>query len=287
MVVAQLIARTDLFGEAWFRTNGVVILIVIVTAIVVSRIGTLAVRRYRRRLEGSAHETGPLQARRAATIAGTLVTTIRIAVWSVALLIVLGELGVNIGPLLASAGIAGVALSFGAQSIVRDFLTGFFVLVEDQYAVGDVVELTIGGGQPLSGRVETLTLRATAVRAPDGTLAMAGNGSIVAVKNRSRGEGELRVEIEIPDVGDLTAARRRLEASVAELRADEALQAILSSGPVAVDLVPTAGGGGVAIVTAETRASRKKRAEEALRRGLAVRLLAPADPRAGEPKDQG
>jgi small-conductance mechanosensitive channel len=267
MVVAQLIARTDLFGEAWFRTNGVVILIVIVTAIVVSRIGTLAVRRYRRRLEGSAHETGPLQARRAATIAGTLVTTIRIAVWSVALLIVLGELGVNIGPLLASAGIAGVALSFGAQSIVRDFLTG--------------------GGQPLSGRVETLTLRATAVRAPDGTLAMAGNGSIVAVKNRSRGEGELRVEIEIPDVGDLTAARRRLEASVAELRADEALQAILSSGPVAVDLVPTAGGGGVAIVTAETRASRKKRAEEALRRGLAVRLLAPADPRAGEPKDQG
>ncbi len=275
MSAGPLIAQAQIFGADWFRTNGVVIAIVLVSAIVISRIGTLAVRRYRKRLEGSAHDTGPLEARRAATIAGTLVATIRICVWTVATLIVLDQLGVDIRPLLASAGIAGVALSFGAQSIVRDFLTGFFVLVEDQYAVGDVVELTITSGQPLSGRVESLTLRSTAVRSPDGTVATAGNGAIVAVRNRSRGEGELRVELEVPNVGDLPAARRRLEAAVAELSADAKLQALLSSGPVAVDVVPTGTGSGVAIVTAQTAASRKRRAEELVKRELANRLLTP------------
>jgi small conductance mechanosensitive channel len=270
-----LILSGEVFGSEWFRTDGVVIAIVLVIAIVVSRLGTLAVRRYRKRLEGTPNETGPLEIRRAATIATTLATTIRVAVWTVAGLIILDSVGVSVGPLLASAGIIGIALSFGAQGIVKDFLTGFFVLVEDQYAVGDVVELTIAAGQPLAGRVETMTLRATAVRAVNGTLEVTGNGNIVAVRNESRGRGELRVEIELPEVTNLAEARSRLERAVEEIRADEQFRAALSSGPTAVDVVPTPGGGAVAIVTAETLAARRKRVYEALHRRLALSLLSP------------
>ena len=271
------IATGDLFSEAWFRTNGIVIVIVIAAAIILSRLGTLAVRRFRKRLEGSPNTTGPLQARRAATLATTIVTTIRIVVWTTTILVVLGALGVELGPLLATAGIAGIAISFGAQSIVKDFLSGFFVLLEDQFAVGDVVELTIAGGQPVAGRVENLTLRATTMRATDGTLATTGNGNILAVRNRSRGEGELRVELTVPNVRDLAQLRARLDDAARALRDDERLRAMLSSGPDAVEVVPTKEGGAVVIVEAHTLASRRKRAEEAIRTRLATMLLAPGD----------
>lgn len=278
---ANPIATGELFSGAWLRTDGIVIVIVVVAAIVVSRLGTLAVRRFRKRLEGSPNATGPLQARRAATLATTLVTTIRIVVWTLTILIVLGALGVKLGPLLATAGIAGIAISFGAQSIVKDFLSGFFVLLEDQFAVGDVIEITIAGGQPVAGRVENLTLRATTMRATDGTLATTGNGNILAVRNRSRGEGELRVELTVPDVRDLAQLRTRLEAAASTLRGDERLRAMLSSGPDPVDVVPTKEGGAVVIVEAQTPASRRKKADDAIRTRLATLLLAPG----GDPRD--
>ncbi len=277
----------DIFTREWLRTSGVTIAIVLVAAVVVSRIGTIAVRRFRRRLEGPPHVTGPMDARRAATLATMLVTVIRVVVWTVTVMLVLGSLNVQLGPLLASAGIAGIAIGFGAQAIVKDFLAGFFILLEDQFAVGDMVELAIAGGTPIEGRVELVTLRATSVRALDGTLAVTGNGNVVSVRNQSRGRGELRVEVTIPRVSDLHEARRRLEAAVAELRRDDALRALLSSGPDPVDVVPNADGGAVAIVAAETLASRRQRAEDALTRGLTMRLLAPEDgsrPTSGPPR---
>jgi small conductance mechanosensitive channel len=273
---ALLIADTDLFSAPWFRNQGVVIAIVVAAALVISWLGTAAVRRFRRRLEGSPDVTGPLEARRAATLATTLVTAIRIVVWTLTVLIVLGALGVDLAPLVASAGIAGIALSFGAQSMVKDFLSGFFVLLEDQFAVGDVVDLALAGGQPLLGRVETLTLRATAVRSSDGTLAITGNGNILAVRNHSRGQGELRVEVTVPRAPDLAKLRRRLEAAVAELRRDAVLQALISSGPEVVDVVPTDDGGAVTIVAAQALAARRDSAEEILRRRLATFLLSPS-----------
>src|SRR5438270_6328600 len=111
MIASIRSTTTDIFTAAWLRTDGVTILIVLALAIAVSRVGSLAVRRFRRRMEGEPHVTGPVDARRAATLAATLVAAIRIVVWTVTGLIVLGALGINLGPLLASAGIAGIALS--------------------------------------------------------------------------------------------------------------------------------------------------------------------------------
>ncbi len=115
----------------------------------------------------------------------TLATALKAAVWTVAVLLVLGQVGLDVGPLIAGAGILGVALGFGAQSLVRDFLNGFFVLFENQYAVGDQVELATAGG-PVLGRIEQMSLRSTGVRADDGTLHTVPTGNIQLVANRSR-----------------------------------------------------------------------------------------------------
>jgi len=99
------------------------------------------------------------RAQRAETIGAVLRSVLAIIIWSIAVLTVLTELGVNLAPLLAGAGIAGVALGFGAQSLVRDFLTGLFMLLEDQYGVGDVIDNGLA-----NGTVEGVSLRTTRVR---------------------------------------------------------------------------------------------------------------------------
>ena len=106
---------------------------------------------------------------------------VSILVWTIAVLIVLGEIGVNLAPLIASAGIAGVALAFGTQSIVRDYLAGIFVVLEDQYGVGD--EIDTGSA---TGTVEWVSLRMTRLRDADGVAWYVPNGEIKRVANYSQ-----------------------------------------------------------------------------------------------------
>jgi len=99
----------------------------------------------------------------------------------IALSMVLSEFGLNLGPVVASAGVVGVALGLGAQTIVRDLLAGIFMLIEDQYGVGDVVDVL-----EVKGTVESVGLRITTVRAEDGTLWYLRNGEILKIGNKSQ-----------------------------------------------------------------------------------------------------
>ncbi|MCU0282374.1 MAG: mechanosensitive ion channel family protein [Candidatus Nanopelagicales bacterium] len=108
--------------------------------------------------------------------------TIALMIWGTAILLALTELGINITPLLASAGVLGVALGFGAQTLVKDYLSGFFLIVEDQYGVGDLVDLG-----PVIGTVEEVTLRVTRVRDMTGVVWYVRNGEILRVANQSQG----------------------------------------------------------------------------------------------------
>jgi small-conductance mechanosensitive channel len=121
------------------------------------------------------------RAQRAATISSVLRNVVTTVVWSVAVLIVLGELGIDLAPLIATAGVAGVALAFGTQSIVRDYLTGLFVVLEDQYGVGD--EIDAGAA---TGTVEFVSLRMTRLRDADGVAWYVPNGEIKRVGNFSQ-----------------------------------------------------------------------------------------------------
>ena len=116
-------------------------------------------------------------------------------------MLVLGELGVNLAPLLASAGIAGIALGFGAQNLVKDFIAGLFMLLEDQYGVGDVVDL----GEA-SGTVEAVGLRITTIRDGRGVLWYIRNGEIVRVGNKSQGWALVVVDVPVGFAGVEEAA---------------------------------------------------------------------------------
>ncbi|HUO46825.1 MAG TPA: mechanosensitive ion channel family protein [Acidimicrobiia bacterium] len=138
---------------------------------------------------------------RAETIGAVLRSIATVIVYTLATLIALGEFDINLGPLIASAGIVGVALGFGAQSLVKDFLSGIFMVLEDQYGVGDVVDV----GEA-SGVVEGVSLRTTRVRDVNGTLWFVPNGEIRRVGNKSQQWARAVIDIEVAYDTDLAKA---------------------------------------------------------------------------------
>jgi small-conductance mechanosensitive channel len=126
--------------------------------------------------------TAKRQAERARTIGTVFSSTFNAAIWIIALGMILGEFGFNLGPVIASAGVIGVALGLGAQTIVRDVLSGIFMLVEDQYGVGDEIHV-----QEIEGKVEKVGLRITQIRDKNDVLWFVRNGEILVVGNKSKG----------------------------------------------------------------------------------------------------
>jgi moderate conductance mechanosensitive channel len=151
---------------------------------------------------GLAASDDPRREARARSISGVIGSTSSVVIWVVAIIMVLGELGINLAPLIAGAGIAGVALGFGAQSMVKDFLAGIFVLLEDQYGIGDVVDL----GEA-SGTVQEITLRATVLRAQDGTVWHVPNGEVQRVGNKSQLWSVAIVDVTVSYGSDLEQAQ--------------------------------------------------------------------------------
>jgi small-conductance mechanosensitive channel len=180
-----LASHVPITSRDWLVSHGARIGVMIAVALVVLGIARLLVRRMHRRLQAADRAERDLEVRRAATLTQAVSYVVGIAVWSVTFLLVLGEFGVDLAPLLAGAGVAGVAVGFGAQSLVKDFLSGFFILLEDQFGVGDEVAVNVGG-QNLTGTVEIVSLRTTVIRDDQGTLHVVPNGNIVVVGNRSR-----------------------------------------------------------------------------------------------------
>ena len=183
-----LASHVSINSRAWLLTHGVRITAVLLGAFILLTLSSFAVGRMQRRLEVADSETQELNLQRSATLAQAISYVVKVAVWTAAVLVILAELGLNVGPLIAGAGIAGVALGFGAQSVVKDFLAGFFFLLEDQFSVGNLVLFNVGGKE-LEGRVEAMSLRTTELRDEDGTLHIIANGNIAVVSNRSRTRG--------------------------------------------------------------------------------------------------
>ncbi len=163
---------------------------------------------------------------RATTIGSVLRSVATIVIFVLATAIALGELGINLGPLIAGAGIAGIALGFGAQTIVRDFLSGLFILMEDQYGVGDVVDL----GDAV-GAVEEVQLRITKVRDLDGTLWYVPNGEITRVANRSHVWARAVMDVEVAYDTDLDRAGEIIKAVADGLWRDEVEKATIIDEP--------------------------------------------------------
>lgn len=155
------------------------------------RLGTL--REYTpTALVGSGQVPSLRSTQRAETIGALLRSISAFSVWVIAALMVMDELGLAIGPLIAGAGIVGIALGFGAQNLVRDFISGIFMLVEDQYGVGDIIDVG-----PASGTVEAVSLRTTRIRDVNGVVWHLPNGNIERIANKSQQWSRALLDFEV------------------------------------------------------------------------------------------
>lgn len=154
---------------------------------------------------------------RVQTLKGVVESTLKVVVVVIGLIAGLQALGVDASSLLAGVSVLGLAVGFGAQSLIKDVFTGFFILLEDQYGVGDVI--TVNTGQ-LSGGVERLNLRLTALRALDGTLHIIPNGQIQTVSVSSKDWSRVVATVDVTYAANIDDALRVLEAVSRELHAD-------------------------------------------------------------------
>lgn len=206
----------------WLLAKPIKILLIIVVAMVLYRLVSKVIERFLKGLSGAAVQrrlndindqmpgtllaNGPIEPRavqRAGTIGAVLRSLAKAGIGIMAVLMILGEFGINLGPLIAGAGIVGVALGFGAQSLVKDFLSGIFMLMEDQFGVGDVID----AGEA-SGVVEGVSLRTTRLRDVEGTVWHVPNGEIRRVGNKSQQWSRALLDVQVAYNSDLDEARR-------------------------------------------------------------------------------
>jgi moderate conductance mechanosensitive channel len=160
------------------------------------------------------------------TLSGVVYSAGNKIVWTVALLTAAQEFGINVTPIAAVAGLATIAFGLGAQNLVRDIITGFYIILEDQYVVGDTIQ--IGDA---TGRVEHLTLRRTVIRDSRGALVTISNGDVRTVANLSRDWSQAFVDVAVSPLVPQEKALQALDTAATELRADASWSQAIVDGP--------------------------------------------------------
>jgi moderate conductance mechanosensitive channel len=267
----------------WMTRNALIILATIVVSFIIWWILVRLIRRVTnqaknrldlqdrpgqaRGVEGTQELTAVLMSarreQRFEAIAQLLRSITTFSIVTLALLIILGQLGVNMAPLLASAGVIGVALGFGAQTLVKDFLSGIFLVLEDQFGVGDVVDLG-----PATGTVEEVTLRVTRIRDLSGVVWYVRNGEILRVANRSQGWTMAIVDVPIAYNEDLDRVRRLVDEVGARMDADPAYDGILFGTPTYAGVESVSGDAVFVRITAKAAPDQQMSAGRAVREQL-------------------
>lgn len=185
-------------------------------------------RRLRRRVAGQAVEVDEdlRRVQRAEALGALAKSIVKVVIWSLAVIMALGQVGVQLGPLIAGAGIVGVAIGFGAQDLVKDFLSGVFMLIEDQYGLGDIVDV----GEA-AGVVEGISLRSTRVRDVNGTLWHIPNGEIRRVGNMSQDWARALLDVGVAYGTDIDAASDIMARVAVEMAHEEIYQAEFLEDP--------------------------------------------------------
>ncbi len=184
---------------AWMLAHGPFIVVVLVAAVAARAFGALLFERIiRRGVTKRPSRITREEKQRADTLVGIMRGTLTTLVWTFSLLMILSEVGVDIGPLLAAAGIAGIAIGFGGQYLIRDVVAGLFVIAENQYRVGDVACL-----DGTCGLVEDISLRMTTLRDQDGTVHHLTHGTITKVSNMSKGFARVNLNVGVSYSADL------------------------------------------------------------------------------------
>ncbi len=243
------------------------ILVIVLAAAVVSRFAGRLVRRSVQGLVVRSRGESAHLAKRAETLSGVAASLVRIAVWTIAALLVIDKMGVNPGPALAGASIVGVAVGFGAQSLVKDFLSGFFVLAEDQFGVGDVITVS-----DVTGTVEEVNLRVTRLRANDGTVWFVPNGEMRKVGNAAKEWSRAIVDVTIPIVADVAVSMAAISDEAERLAADASWSELVIEAPDVLGVESITVDGVTIRVQVKTQAAKHGRVARELRSRIGARL---------------
>ncbi len=248
--------------------RGIRIAAIVLIALILNRL----LRSLTRRLIPAAGAEGPgriarMREQHVKTLAGVLYSAGTAVIIIGAILTALPEFGFNVTPIAAAAGLASLAFGFGAQNLVRDFINGFLIVIEDQFVVGETVQIGT-----VIGRVEHLTLRRTVIRDAQGAVVTIPNGAVSQVLNLSRDWGQVFVDISIPQEASSDAALASLERVCAELRADASWSPVLVDGPRALGVESFGPAGATLRLQLRTVPGRQDDAARELRRRIQNRF---------------
>lgn len=185
---------------SWFVNHGPRILIVLVAVFLVNRFSGIFIERFIRRIVPTNNypDSKIAEKKREDTLIRITVTSLHVIVWIMAALVLLSEVGINIGPLIAAAGVVGLAFGFGGQYLIKDLISGFFIIMENQYRIGDVVCF-----DSTCGLVEDITLRSTILRDLDGVVHHVPHGTISRVSNLAKKFARVNINIGVSYSEDL------------------------------------------------------------------------------------
>jgi small-conductance mechanosensitive channel len=180
----------------WVTNNGLEFLFIILFGLLIKRFGKIFIERVVRSSVPASKNDAFEKTQRENTLIGIFYGIMNVAWWGIVAMLILDLIGINLGPLIAGAGVAGVALGFGGQWLIRDLISGTFIILENQFRVGDVVSLNTGSGI-VTGVVEEIDLRMSLLRDLDGQLHHVPNGSIVVATNMSKTFSGINLDISV------------------------------------------------------------------------------------------
>lgn len=225
-----------------------------------SRLIRKALGRYSERVK---HAGDPNQALRIDTVSRIVANSWRVGVWLLGIVTMLSIIGINLTPFLAGATVIGATIGFGAQSLVRDFLSGFLMLLEDQFRLGDVITIN-----DLTGTVEEVSLRVTRLRSADGVGWYIPNGQILRLGNTSRHWSRALVHVLVRSNAPIGEALTIIAAAAQDVATREDLAPLLSSKPNVLGVTNVASTGLTIDVEVRTRPGEDDRVARALREGI-------------------
>jgi moderate conductance mechanosensitive channel len=214
-------------------------------------------------LAKSSSRAGQMREQQTRTLAGLLYSIGAAVIALIAVLMGFEVLGFDIAPAMATAGVASIAIAFGAQSLLKDFINGFFIVFEDQYVVGDLIQVN---GE--TGRVEHLTLRRTVIRNPAGAMVTVPNSLVGQVANLSRDWSQAFVDVTVPAAEMVGRALATLERIAGDFRNDADWSAALIDGPRVLGIEALSLDGTVIRLQARTILNRKDDVARELRRRI-------------------
>lgn len=221
-------------GE-WIITKGLRIVMLIIVAILMARFVNWAAQRISRRIDADFRESDALVRTETAKhrqAVASVISWVTIALICVVVLLQITDiLAIPLGSLVAPAAVLGAALGFGAQRIVQDLLSGFFIITEKQYGFGDLVTLTLGSANDATGTVEDVTLRVTKLRTSDGEVFTIPNGQIMKSLNLSKDWARAVVDIPVPTNADLNEVNELLHAVCENAMKNPAMSELLLDQP--------------------------------------------------------